>query len=165
MLELRNVTVKLLLSLSFCLTLILLSCLQGPYLSSVWDPAFHSCLSDLSLQSSLFSSAEDQLNECWQLWGLSSHSLNWCLSFLYPCPFLLFREHSYAQPFNLLSYQLQCFCPFTENFISIIKFFISKISKTFLFMGTISFYFSPRILIMYVPNSCSVCSINSALGV
>jgi hypothetical protein len=67
-----------------------------------------------------------------------------------------------AQPFDFFSYQLECFCPFTEIFISIIKFFISKISKAFLFMGAISLYFSLRILIIYVPNSYSVCSINSA---
>lgn len=46
---------------------------------------------------------------------------------------------SFAQPLSLLSYQLQCFCPFAENFTSIIKIFTSKISRTFLFMGAISF--------------------------
>lgn len=65
-----------------------------------------------------------------------------------------------APPFHLFFYQLQCFCPFTENFISITTFFIFKISKTFLLMGAISLYFSLRILIIHVPNS--VCSINSA---
>lgn len=79
-----------------------------------------------------------------------------------PCPFLLFWENSLAQPANLFSCQLQCFCPLTENFTSIVKFFISNVSKAFLFMGAISFYFPLRILIIYVPFSCSACSINSA---
>lgn len=79
-----------------------------------------------------------------------------------PRPFLWFWENSLAQPFNIFSCQLQCFCPLTENFTSIVNFFISNISKAFLFMGAISFYFSLRILIIYVPFSCSVCSINSA---
>lgn len=93
---------------------------------------------------------------------LFSDSLDYFYTFCLLVRFCYSEEIPWLSLSTYSLYQLQCFCPFTENFISIIKFFISKISKTFLFMGAISFYFSLRILIIYVPNSCSICSINSA---
>lgn len=61
-------------------------------------------------------SPEYLFNECWELLGSSSDSLD-PLYTLSPCPFLLFWENSLAHPFNLFSCQRQCFCPLTESFI------------------------------------------------
>ena len=96
-------------------------------------------------------SPEDLFNECWELLGSSSDSLD-PLYTLSPCPFLLFWENSLAHPFNLFSCQRQCFCPLTESFIllqSSNSSFPTSLKPSFLW--AISFYFSLRILIICVP--------------